>query len=340
MLRVNFTNEYTVIYENLGPVSAYDDTLVMTFAEGIDIVESSIPWDRQDGQTLYWYIDEILPQEQVVMYVTDSVTSDVVLGEYGTNTVRIGSASIEADYDNNGCEDTEEYVGSVDPNDKLVFPYDGITKGEPITYKIRFQNVGNFPADNVMVFDTLVDQLDPTSIYNIQTSHDSIAVFTILNENVLKWEFPEIYLADSVNNEPESHGYIQFSILPYEEVSDFAEITNSAMIVFDYYQFTKTNTTMIQVRPEKEEGINIYDFTVYPNPVSDVINLYFTSDSKTSVELLLIQPNGQEVAKWNVDANIGYNHYSLKVPSDVTGVIFVAIKTKKIINTQKVVITR
>lgn len=338
MLRVNFTNKYTVTYENQGPVTAYVDTLIMTFDEGIDIVESSIPWDKKDGQTLYWFISEIAPQEQVIFYVTDSVTSDVVLGDYGVNTVRIASNSLEANYDNNGCEDTEEYVGSVDPNDKLVYPYDGVTKGEPITYKIRFQNVGNFPADNVMVYDTLVDQLNPASIYNIQTSHD--AVFTILSENVLKWEFPEIYLADSVNNEPESHGYIQFSIYPYEEVGDFSEITNSAMIVFDYYQFTKTNTTSIQVRPEKDEGINIFDIEVKPNPVTDVINLYFTSDSKTSTELVIIKPNGQQVTKWIVEANIGYNHYALKVPDDLTGVIFVAVKTKNIVDTKKVVIKR
>ncbi len=66
--------------------------------------------------------------------------------------------------------------------------------------------MGNYPAESVVVYDTISPRLDLTTLGNIKTSHD--ASFTILDENVLKWDFANINLPDVENNEPESHGYI------------------------------------------------------------------------------------------------------------------------------------
>ncbi len=91
-------------YENIGTDVAYMDTLMMSFETGIDIVSSTLPWDYKDGQKLYWYFDAIAPQTSISFSVKDSVTSNVVLGDYATNTILISSESPDADYTNNSCD--------------------------------------------------------------------------------------------------------------------------------------------------------------------------------------------------------------------------------------------
>ena len=138
-LRINFTNDYAVTYENIGTDIAYNDTLKMTFATGIDILSSSIPWDYQEGQSIYWYFNSIAPQTSVNFIVTDSVTSNVVLGDYATNTISLTSGSADADNSNNSCEDISLFVGAIDPNDKLAYPESGVLPNEDLPIGFGFR---------------------------------------------------------------------------------------------------------------------------------------------------------------------------------------------------------
>lgn len=337
-LRINFTNDYSVTYENIGTDVAYNDTLIMSFETGIDIVSSSLPWDYQDGQNLYWYFDAIPPQTLINFTVKDSVTSNVILGDYATNTIRISSESPDADYTNNGCDDVALFVGAIDPNDKLVYPETSVRPNEELTYRIRFQNVGNFPADHVAIYDTISDNLDLQTLKNIQTSHK--ASFSILSGNVLFWEFKDINLIDSIHNEPESHGFVQFKILPKTNLAYGQTIENSALIVFDYYQNTPTNNTEVRLEPHISVAEDKNSLIIYPQPVVNQMTVQYKSQDKEEVLIQIYDINGKMVRSDKKIVEEGWNRSDYYLGSLSRGMYFISISGSKETISKKILLRK
>jgi len=338
MLRINFTNDYAITYENNGNANAINDTIVLTFDEGIEVISSTLPWDLKDGQSVYWYFSSIPPQTSVTFYVTDSVTPNVTFGAYATNTVSINSGSTETNLGNNSCSDVSEYVGAIDPNDKLVYPEENIPPGEAITYKIRFQNVGNFPAESVIIYDTLSNDLDISTLSNIQTSHES--VFTIIDEHILMWDFKNINLPDSVHNEPESHGYVQFEITPYADVPNGRIIENSATIIFDYYQHTPTNTTTTEVKPEFTISNAEDKLLIYPQPVVNLMTLHYNAVSEGEVLIQIWNSKGQLVLQDIKVAATGWNVFDYNLFDQSRGMHTISLSSADGVFNRKLLIIR
>ena len=320
VLRVNFTNDYSVTYQNIGNTAAINDTIEMTFAPGIEIISSTLPWDLKVGQTVYWYFASIEPQTSVTFYVTDSVTNATVIGAFVTNTVAISSASVDADNTNDSCDDISLIVGSLDPNDKIVYPTDIVSPGGNLIYKVRFQNVGNYPAESVVIYDTLSEFLDVSTLNNVLTSHN--ASFTIEEGNILKWDFKDINLPDSVNNEPESHGYVQFSIRPKHDLPFGRIIHNSASIIFDYYQQLNTNNTSVRVEYDSPESYRNNNLNIYPQPVRDLMILQYKSNTSEVVTIQLQNVLGQVIWQETKKVDSGWNRFDFDV-EEMTGTMYV-----------------
>ena len=72
----------------------------------------------------------------------------------------------------------QEFLCAYDPNDKQVFPSgvmeDNLTLFDEteFSYLIRFQNTGNFPAQDVTVIDTLDSNFDLSTFEFISASHE------------------------------------------------------------------------------------------------------------------------------------------------------------------------
>ena len=176
--------------------------------------------------------------------------------------------------------DCEEVIGSFDPNDKQVVPR-GLTdahftpENELMTYKIRFQNVGNDTAFTVFILDTISTHLDLSTIKTVGNSH--AYEFEMLDERIVKWTFPNILLVDSTTNEPESHGFVRYEIEQHADLPKGTMITNDAGIYFDFNAPVITNKvfntigdttlTLIVSKPKPK-----YDIDVYPNPTSNVVH--------------------------------------------------------------------
>jgi|JI10StandDraft_1071094.scaffolds.fasta_scaffold74512_2 hypothetical protein len=138
-------------------------------------------------------------------------------------------------------------VGSYDPNDKTVSPvgyssshYIDISN-RTLDYLIRFQNTGNYPATNIRIVDQLDLSLDASSILLKSTSHD---VSVNYYDGQLEFIFTEIMLPDSGLNEPESHGFVAFSININAEVMPPTAIENVVSIFFDANPPIVTNSTL------------------------------------------------------------------------------------------------
>jgi hypothetical protein len=124
-----------------------------------------------------------------------------------------------------------------DPNIKSVSP-EGIgpnkfvSKYQRLNYRIDFQNTGNDTAFNAVVEDFL-----PSYWFELTTfeyiSSSSPCTIEIVN-NIVKFKFDNINLPDSGTNQQNSHGYIEFSIKPNQNLTNGSTIKNSANIYFDF----------------------------------------------------------------------------------------------------------
>ncbi len=153
--------------------------------------------------------------------------------------------------DVNGSDgyDTQKYFVEVqcsyDPNDKLVqpvYPENYALTDEDLIYTVRFQNTGNAEAYDVVIKDVLDPNLDLSTFRFISSSHEAV-LSTFLNENMLSFEFRDIFLPDSTTNFEESQGYVMYSIRANGWVEDYTNIENTAHIFFDFNPAVITNTT-------------------------------------------------------------------------------------------------
>ncbi|NQY28673.1 MAG: VCBS repeat-containing protein, partial [Flavobacteriaceae bacterium] len=331
VLRKNFENDYIVTYKNIGNNAATGNRVTINLADDIDFVSSDIQWTNRTGQTAYWDIATIEAQETVTFTVTIKVTIDTTIGDSATNSISITSNTADTNMANNTHNDASIIVGAIDPNDKLVYPEEVLPLGSPITYKIRFQNMGNYPAESVVVYDTLSPSLDISSLKKMETSHE--ARFTILDKNVLKWDFPHIDLQDVEHNEPESHGYIQFEIFAKNNLNVNTNITNSATIIFDYYQTTPTNITNIIVNPYRGDG----QLFIYPQPTKNNIIVEYESMMDGIVHMEFYNLLGELLLRFDDPVSQGWNKFNYNISNLSPGIYIIAVKSGNKTTSKKII---
>jgi len=132
---------------------------------------------------------------------------------------------------------------SYDPNDKLVSSTDksgNIRVNEvddELIYTIRFQNTGNFYAEDVRITDQISETLDLSTFRFIDASHE---LEISLRERELTFMFEDIFLIDSTTSFIESQGFVSFGIKPFSYDLD-TEFDNQAYIYFDFNEPIITN---------------------------------------------------------------------------------------------------
>ncbi len=245
-LRKGFRNQFVVTYENEGTQDHAENSVVsVTFPEEVIPVSALPAWSSNLGNTYYWTIDTLGISEYGAIYIVDSTSIESTVGDFVNFQIDISDPISEIESGNNVIFVTEEIRGAIDPNDLLAFP-DGagemhfIDKSQELRYKIRFQNVGNYAAQNIQVKNKISQNLDLESIRVISLSHQGILE---LNGNELLWRFDNINLPDSNSNEALSHGYIEYVINPKTECVNGSVIQNQAEITFDFEKPIITNKT-------------------------------------------------------------------------------------------------
>ncbi|MBP6721958.1 MAG: T9SS type A sorting domain-containing protein [Bacteroidia bacterium] len=263
-----FTRSYSIHYANLGTTYlsgsitfTYDPSLIFTWASGNG---------TQSGNTISWNVGNLMPGDQSAVVCDLTIPVNTVVGSTLAFQATINPiAGDVAPGDNvDGADMT--VLSSYDPNDKAATPAGvgnsgDIAPGTQLTYKIRFQNTGNFYATDVMLRDTLDVDFDQSTLEVIGGSHP----FTWHNDfGKLAFEFRNIMLPDSNTNEPGSHGHVIYRITPKSTLPLGTELTNTAHIYFDFNSAVVTNTTLntlatlVAVQP----GRNNIHLGVAPNP--------------------------------------------------------------------------
>ena len=176
-----------------------------------------------------------------------------------------------------------QVTGSYDPNDKRGFPtgvsdHHYILPNQQLEYVIRFQNTGNDTAFRVVIRDTLNPNLNIISVATGVSSHDY--TYRLYGQGILEWTFDNIFLPDSNTNEPESHGFVTYTIEQQKDLSNGTIIENSAGIYFDFNDPIITNQTYHEVNNNFDGLLNSNkvepiknDLIIYPNPSDGVMKI-------------------------------------------------------------------
>ncbi|MEM7371952.1 MAG: FG-GAP-like repeat-containing protein [Bacteroidota bacterium] len=272
-LRRGFRNFCSINVENQLLTTADSVELRLTVDSDLVLLSSTFPWTSMSSvgnrDTYLWKIDSIAGSALRTIQVVDSVSVTAPLGAQSQIDVNITSPDGDFDPTDNTDSKSEEIVGSVDPNDIQVWPKGKGRKGlitgtETLTYRIRFQNVGNYHASIVLIHDTISQHLNLESFQFVGSSHPCQIITS--SPSVISFRFDPIHLADSTHDEPNSHGYVEYTIQPYPGLEVGSEIPNAASIQFDYNEFIHTNTVVNTI------GTKVYDkqdvfVVVAPNPL-------------------------------------------------------------------------
>ena len=196
-------------------------------------------------------------------------------------------------------------VNSYDPNMKEVSPKGIGSEGfisdsvYEFIYTIHFQNTGNAPAINVHIDDSLQGHLDPSTLKIMAASHSMTPSW--LTSNVIRFNFPDIYLPDSISNEPGSHGFVTFKIQVGNNLQPGDEIKNTAHIYFDTNPAIITNTAINTVM---DEGLGIkktqeLSVDVYPNPSNGIYYVRLPKSVSKNNTLTVYNITGQPIHNTN-----------------------------------------
>ena len=215
-------------------------------------------------------------------FLTFLVDTFATVGDQLCLNMQIQSDTIETNYVNNDLNYCVNIVNSYDPNMKVVYPKDVEPGYEDwFTYTIYFQNLGNAPAFNIRILDTLDNNLRHETFQLTAYSHFNTVT---MNNGILNFRFPNIMLPDSASNPEGSIGFIQYRIKPISNLPVGTQIENTAHIYFDFNPAIVTNTTVNEyVTTVTTSTKNIEnELRISPNPSNGL----FYVGSNTKVKFL------------------------------------------------------
>ena len=338
--RPGFDATYQLVYKNKGN-QTMSGALGFTFDDSrLDFISASSAPSSQTTNNLAWTYADLLPFETRTITFVLNVNSPVE-----TPAVNIGDmlnfiATIDPlSGDETPTDNTNQYnqfvVGAFDPNDKTVLEGSSVhidNADDYLHYLIRFQNSGNFMAENIRVEDFLSANLDPATLQVVSASHAYRS--TLTNGNRLQFFFDNINLPPESEDEPGSNGYVSFKIKPVSSVGIGTTIENTADIYFDFNFPIITNTVSTTFttlgNPEVgfENGVRLY-----PNPARDVLHIGFESATEMA-SVKIFNQLGQLVKA--ID-QVGQNSDGVAIGDLKTGTYYVQITSANTTATKKLI---
>jgi uncharacterized repeat protein (TIGR01451 family) len=284
-----FNAYYRVEVYNKGtqPMSGSVD---FNFNGGLMDFVSSNPSGLDTANSVNWTITNLAPLERRSLNVTLNInapteTPAVNIGDVLIFNAIVTSSAVDETIQDNTANLYETVVGSYDPNDKLVMEGNQITPSQTddyLHYTVRFQNSGTAPAVNVVIDDYLEENLDPTTIEVLASSHPMHAT---RSENKLQFFYEDINLPAQSVDEPGSHGFVTFKVKPAPSVVLGSVIENKAEIFFDFNYPIVTNTTSTTVVQSLSTNFpRAIEFSIYPNPTNGSV----TFDSRLPITKISI----------------------------------------------------
>jgi uncharacterized repeat protein (TIGR01451 family) len=314
-----------MVYKNKGNQIA-NGQVGLTFQDDVMDLVSSVPTTTTQAlNSLVWNYSNLQPFESRTIDFIVNLNTPMETPPLNGNDIISFTASItpvagDATSADNQFILPQTVLNSFDPNDKTCLEGDRITPemiGKYIHYKIRFENTGNFAAQNIVIKDMIDgDKFDVSSLQMTNASHSCMT--KISEGNKVEFIFENINLPfDDANND----GYVVFKIKTKPTVVLNDVLRNQASIYFDYNFPIITNEAQTVVgNALANQQFSSTIFKVYPNPVKTLLNIQ-SKELPTKIEIF--DANGRLLQSAPINNN------QADVSSLSSGTYFVKIYSKE-----------
>jgi len=326
-------------YYNSG-TALMNGTVEYRYPAGTTFVSSSpapIAHDTAQRLLTFNYSNSIPSTCHNSISINLNTNASLQLGTVAYDTMWVKPIAGDVNPLNNVSVISEVVVGSWDPNDKAVAPKGIGDNGEipvnteTLLYRIRFQNTGSAPAQNVVIRDSIDSNIDITTLHIADASHDH---FTQIIGNELVVTFHNIMLPDSSSNEQESHGYINVIVNLKPGLIEGTQIFNTAEIYFDFNEAVITNTVVNTLK--EATGIRQtagLEFSIMPNPAQDEILIRGNFSRHAQYEIL------NELGQVMLRGDMSSERASIPVAKLHAGIYFVKMSSSGKTGFQRLAVT-
>ena len=284
--RPGFDSPYLIIFKNKG-TTILSGAIIFQFQDNfMEFVLANVPPETQNLGELIWSYNDLYPFEtreiDLIMNLNTPIDPDFPLneGDVLLFTATINPISGDESPDDNIFQLAQTVVNSFDPNDISCLQGDKIEiqdVGGYVNYVIRFENIGNAAAQNIVVKNDIdISKFDISTLISLTSSHDM--EYRIVNNNQVEFIFEDINLPfDDATND----GYLSYKIKTQPSLQIGDTFSNQAEIFFDFNFPIITNIATTEV---VEEILNIenysskYRLNIYPNPTSGKLSVISTKD--------------------------------------------------------------
>lgn len=331
--RPGFDAVYKIVYKNKGNqvmsqnygISFFYNQHLMSF------VSADIAPETQIAGTLNWSYANLMPFESKSILVTMNINAPTATNPVNIDDVLTFTGNISPQ---NGDENTidnlfvfdQTVVGSYDPNDITCLQGDVVPPseiGKYLHYMIRFENTGNYHAENVVVKEIIdLTKYDISSLQILGTSHE---VDARIKGNVAEFIFK------SINLDSGGHGNVLLKLKSKATLVTGDLVSKKASIYFDYNHPILTNdaNTVFQ---SLSVGEHTFDKSIkmYPNPANDFVTIEAKNTIK-SVEFYDVQGR---ILQTNL---VNETSVKLELSNYSSGMYYLKIKTDKGYKVEKLV---
>lgn len=326
--RPGFDSSYRIICVNKGTTTISGSVVFTFLGDLMDYVSSSVTPNVFEANSLTWNFSDLEPFGEYSIDVTMNINSPaenppVNIDNQLDFSTTVSPVEGDSDISNNTFAFKQIVVGSYDPNDKTCLegksiPYEMV--GEYVHYVIRFENTGNYPAENIVVKDIIdSNKFDINSLVPYQSSHP---VVTRINGNTAEFIFEAIMLPGIPSED--RHGFIAFKIKTKASLMPYESFSNSAAIYFDFNLPVITNIAETLIIGEL--GINNLqtsnDVILYPNPAGNSITIKSNGRQQIS-SLEIYDIIGQKI----VTRDASESETSINISSLNAGTYFVRVNS-------------
>lgn len=331
--RPGFDSKYQVTYKNKGNQTLSGDFKVEYNDDVLDLVASSLT-STSTGKLGKSFADlkpfEVVSTDTIVFKVNSPTATPAV--NQGDTLKFIASINpIQGDEtpEDNVFKFNQIVVNSLDPNlitciEGNVLPSKEI--GKTVHYLIEFENTGNYPAENIVVVETIdPKKFDINSIQILNTSHP---MKLRMEGNKVEYYFQNIDLGEH------KHGNILLKLRALSNLIEGDTVNKQANIYFDYNAPVETNKETTVYKDQllaSIKGITLDESIIaYPNPNNGVFTLKAANQISSveiydlhgrSIQTIIVNDFTNKIDLSNQDAGI----YLVKVTTS-TGANVLEIK--------------
>lgn len=310
--------------------SSHNTSISITFPNNLVPLTANLNNPTITGNVLTFNYD----MSSFLPTVYFSMPGTTPAGSYLDYTINVTDLNgTETNLSNNTVQYSAMVYNSYDPNEKLVNQPEFINPQtqEELTYEVHFQNEGNYPANKVVIVDTLDEDLDLQTFEMIRSKHNVITEFNP-NTGVVSFTFNEINLLPKEQDEEGSKGYVVYKIKEKANLAVGTEINNTAYIYFDFNPAIITNTTSNKNSVSHIEETSLETITIHPNPSSGILTI---TSGKEINSLKVFNQSGKLCFESHTT-----NLKSINLSSLNDGLYIVELKNKNSLEYKKLIIKK